>query len=953
MADVINIGQNVNDGTGDDLRTAFTKVNQKFTELEALGGETNDGVNVGTTGEEIFAGKNGLNLQFRKIRSADPTYLTVSVVNDVIVIDNKNIQSPAFRNVQTDGVGTITAANANATFGIIGGSNITTSISNGNVQIDGNFLVNNDTSPTLGGNLSLSGSNIIGPGQITAITKLTVPDPGTGAGSNTDPSVIGNLDVNNQLRVTGTANFGQGLTLSGGNITGNVIGDLTGDVTGNIIGGLGANFNTNNYDVVGGGRFKLRRNEFAIEDTEIADGPFYVQLDESEGTVAFRLRTSSNDVPEPFVQIEAHSKSTIQDGFGTGISFAIGTGNGPGDSLGVVAGRRVSSTINEIGIQPEPPGSGTDVQNPPVAVFRSNNEIILGKGDPAILISEGTISSYGQSNSNLKLDADGTGYVDFYSAYQFPRTIGQAGQVLKVPTSGTLLEWGTGGGGATVTAISGITLSNPLRITTGTAHGLTDTQQITVTDVVGTTELNGNSYYVDVINSTTIDLYSDDALSTAVNGTVGFTAYTSGGYVTGAAGSGGSGTFVGLADTPNSYAGAGADANKLVQLNPTGDGLIFKDYNTLIDATYIEGKGFLPKSGGTMSGDIVSNTIRLRNSDGYVLATAFQGNFVGPLSGNADGNHVGTFNGTIGNSVPGLITGTTITANTGFVGNLTGDTTGTHNGNVNGNLTGNVSGNTTGTHFGNVNGNVTASSGASTFVIVNAGTINATGTITGASLTGDVTSPNTSSFNNVTISGTISNASGDISIADNTGITGSLTVSQNATITGNIDVDGLATINNIRIENGAIETTGSNENIRIASNGTGFVELEGDVRINGNINLSKINEQTIGTTQTPSTITPSTPVTFVTTQDWTNASSGLAYANLADATSEGKIKIIKMKDRGRYSLDGVQFFDRYLVVNLTFEGSPTAINVSENSEKGAITLIWHSGSWWKISEIDA
>ena len=60
-----------------------------------------------------------------------------------------------------------------------------------------------------------------------------------------------------------------------------------------------------------------------------------------------------------------------------------------------------------------------------------------------------------------------------------------------------------------------------------------------------------------------------------------------------------------------------------------------------------------------------------------------------------------------------------------------------------------------------------------------------------------------------------------------------------------------------------------------------------------------------------------------------------------------------MKNRGRYSLDGVQFFDRYLVVNLTFEGSPTAINVSENSENGTITLIWHDGSWWKISEIDA
>ena len=40
MVDVVKIGTNVNDGTGDDLRT-FQKVNAKFTELDAKGGETN------------------------------------------------------------------------------------------------------------------------------------------------------------------------------------------------------------------------------------------------------------------------------------------------------------------------------------------------------------------------------------------------------------------------------------------------------------------------------------------------------------------------------------------------------------------------------------------------------------------------------------------------------------------------------------------------------------------------------------------------------------------------------------------------------------------------------------------------------------------------------------------------------------------------------------------------
>jgi len=34
----INIGQNANDGTGDDLRTAFDKVNDNFDYLGTLGG---------------------------------------------------------------------------------------------------------------------------------------------------------------------------------------------------------------------------------------------------------------------------------------------------------------------------------------------------------------------------------------------------------------------------------------------------------------------------------------------------------------------------------------------------------------------------------------------------------------------------------------------------------------------------------------------------------------------------------------------------------------------------------------------------------------------------------------------------------------------------------------------------------------------------------------------------
>ena len=67
----------------------------------------------------------------------------------------------------------------------------------------------------------------------------------------------------------------------------------------------------------------------------------------------------------------------------------------------------------------------------------------------------------------------------------------------------------------------------------------------------------------------------------------------------------------------------------------------------------------------------------------------------------------GSVNGVIiGASSPLAITGSIITANTGFAGGLTGDVTG----NVTGNLTGNVTGNVT----GDLTGNVTATSGTTT-----------------------------------------------------------------------------------------------------------------------------------------------------------------------------------------------------------------------------------------------
>lgn len=105
-----------------------------------------------------------------------------------------------------------------------------------------------------------------------------------------------------------------------------------------------------------------------------------------------------------------------------------------------------------------------------------------------------------------------------------------------------------------------------------------------------------------------------------------------------------------------------------------------------------------------------------------VTGNAILGSTVDINGGNIDGTIIGAVS-------PTTIAGTTITATTGFTGNLTGNVTG----NVTGNLTGNVSGNVTGNVAGDID-----SSGTSTFqnVTIN-GTLNmnlgTTATITGLS----------------------------------------------------------------------------------------------------------------------------------------------------------------------------------------------------------------------------
>lgn len=92
----INIGNVVNDGLGDDLRTAFQKVNANFTELDDQLAVT--GLNLGSAGAGIYKENSGGQLQFRRLVAG--TRITVTELTDAIQIDNS--QPEAFSRFDTD-----------------------------------------------------------------------------------------------------------------------------------------------------------------------------------------------------------------------------------------------------------------------------------------------------------------------------------------------------------------------------------------------------------------------------------------------------------------------------------------------------------------------------------------------------------------------------------------------------------------------------------------------------------------------------------------------------------------------------------------------------------------------------------------------------------------------------------------------------------------------------------
>lgn len=232
----INLGSYANDGTGDDLRSAFTKVNSNFSALDAIvaSSGTNLGAGVGVFAGKITSGDIGDSLSFKSLvagsnvtLSNNSTTITISVPN--VIAEVVNDTSPMLGGTLAVNNNPIENYDSNTSlFGDLILNSV--KISGGDTTIDtstvtlGNNLAKDNLTISAGNNLMLSA----GTGSITFADTVFA--------SNITGTFIGNLTGN----IIGDST-GLHIGPVNGSVTGNLLGDTTGTHTGAVLGNVTGN----------------------------------------------------------------------------------------------------------------------------------------------------------------------------------------------------------------------------------------------------------------------------------------------------------------------------------------------------------------------------------------------------------------------------------------------------------------------------------------------------------------------------------------------------------------------------------------------------------------------------------------------------------------------------------------------------------------------------------------
>jgi len=162
--ELINIGNIANDGTGDELRVAFRKINQNFEDLDLRVADAVLGINTGT-GVGIYRGRNENDLEFKSLVAGNNVELADNPASIEISVPDVLTETP----VITDAGSYVLASGG--VIRVFGGTAIDTSLD----TLDNSIVITNlfdelskDTTPELGGTLNAQSNNITNVNRITA-----------------------------------------------------------------------------------------------------------------------------------------------------------------------------------------------------------------------------------------------------------------------------------------------------------------------------------------------------------------------------------------------------------------------------------------------------------------------------------------------------------------------------------------------------------------------------------------------------------------------------------------------------------------------------------------------------------------------------------------------------------------------------------------------------------------
>lgn len=997
----INVGTNANDGTGEDLRSAFFKVNSNFQYLAGLGGETNAGQNIGS-GSGIYATKSGTLLQFKSLVAGAGVSITPD--SSIITISSTAAQPNTIsRIVGNSGSWDITQPNS--TLQILGtpGSKATTTVSGNQVYITSNFSVVEDATPTLGANLDLNEFDIgnIGPdsneptagninisGYIVANT-LTIGRPISG---NPNPGAV---TLNGNLTVGGTTQLSSldatSIIVSGGTLTAGVITatSINAATIGNVIG------SSNIYGTLVGNLNSLYDPDIEVLNT---DGPNATFTGNVIGSISGNITGS---LVAPGLNL---NNSTIS---------GIGSITIDGNSSTPIVPFTVISNYRSAPVDPLLPRVLED--GPLSAVFAVQQQTNFGfneairlrsyqtNGDQGRFVGSGIMfESTNDVTDNTLVDPDPEYIFHGFASMQTYTDPAWSDFVIRTRTATPLVEYD---------------------VFVASGDGRVHASAITIdANIISNRLLN---YDVDFINSPIeLDLI--------------LTNYASGKYVnfydaykfpktigspgqvltvpapgsnlltwttpSGGGGGGGATYFVNLLDVPNTY--LPSDAEKLVRVKSTYDGLEFASNITatvtgslignastatsLETARTINGQSFNGTANITFGTDSVSEgstnqyytNTRARNSVSVTPSkaltyTASTGVFDLAESTASTGDTLvkrdpsgkihaltvytdtlsvdAALSITVANNLTGSFDVTTsgVVSATNFVTTGTGDPTIESAGKII--LDPATFIDVSGSKISNL-ATPTANTDASTKAYVDT----AVGTVDTAAVKSNIYTADSGGPITVTKGSTLTVEGGTniTTVASSNKITVNLdSTLSNISVTGNLPATGNITSSagylkagNIKIDGDAVTQTQTSTDLNLVPGVGGAVAIASYFNlVETTMAISGYDTLPIPVGTTPEEIDLTTNITFVRTLDWTGGVGGLAYANIG-AGREGQIKTIILETRGVYG-DALDTRPRYLVLSGNINGASRVVNIGTVDPNGSATFIYLNFYWWRISQV--